>query len=91
MDRKSAPSNKNKVTVADYRSSSSSGASNSRILQLLMICKGNGKGTCCLLVGLKLIFHFLRSYYKGIELGYLTEDPAAYHDPNVCVPYIQTT
>jgi len=31
-----------------------------------------------------------RSYYKGIELGYLTEDPAAYHDPNVCKPYIQT-
>jgi len=28
------------------------------------------------------------SYYKGIELGYLTEDPAAYHDPDVCAPYI---
>jgi len=31
------------------------------------------------------------SYYKGIELGYLTEDPSALHDPNVCVPYINAT
>ncbi|KAF9779204.1 glycoside hydrolase family 5 protein [Thelephora terrestris] len=27
------------------------------------------------------------SYYKGIEVGYLTEDPSAYHDPNVCKNY----
>jgi hypothetical protein len=31
------------------------------------------------------------SYYKGIELGYLTEDPAAYHNPDVCAPYINST
>jgi len=31
------------------------------------------------------------SYYKGIELGYLTEDPAAYHDPDVCAPYTNST
>jgi len=30
-----------------------------------------------------------RSYYKVIELGYLTKDPAAYHDPNVCAKYIK--
>ena len=45
----------------------------------------------CLSVELKLIPHFARSYYKGIELGYLTEDPAAYHDPDVCAPYTNTT
>jgi hypothetical protein len=37
-----------------------------------------------LFIELKLIIHFARSYYKGIELGYLTRDPAAYHDPDVC-------
>lgn len=31
------------------------------------------------------------SYYKGIELGYLTEDPAAYHDPNVCKNYTKSS
>ena len=40
---------------------------------------------------LKLTIHFARSYYKGIELGYLTEDPAAYHDLNVCAGYIKTS
>ncbi|KAF9653334.1 glycoside hydrolase family 5 protein [Thelephora ganbajun] len=29
------------------------------------------------------------SYYKGVELGYLTEDPAAYNDPNVCAGYVK--
>ena len=28
-----------------------------------------------------------RSYLKGLELGYLTQDPSQYHDPNVCAPY----
>ena len=44
-----------------------------------------------LFVKLKLIPHFARSYYKGIEFGFLTVDPAAYHDPHVCAPYINTT
>ena len=47
-------------------------------------------GMHCLLIELKLIVHFARSYYEGIERGYLTEDPAAYHDPNVCAGYIET-
>jgi len=55
-----------------------------------MACKGNGVEVNCLSVEPKLIIHLLRSYYKGIELGYFTEDPAAYHDPNVCAPYAQT-
>ncbi|KIK99140.1 glycoside hydrolase family 5 protein [Paxillus rubicundulus Ve08.2h10] len=28
------------------------------------------------------------SYLEGRNLGFLTKDPAALHDPNVCVPYI---
>jgi len=58
---------------------------------VLVVCKTNGMGMCRLLVEPKLIHHLARSYYKGIELGYLTEDPAAYHDPNVCVPWINST
>lgn len=27
------------------------------------------------------------SYLKGLELGYLTQDPSQYNDPNVCDPY----
>ncbi|KAI9509114.1 glycoside hydrolase family 5 protein [Russula earlei] len=27
------------------------------------------------------------SYFEGLERGYLTKDPAQFHDPNVCVPY----
>jgi len=33
--------------------------------------------------------HLPRSYYKVIELGYMTKDPAAYFDPNVCAKYIK--
>lgn len=79
---------KKKVVVADYRYPSSSGTSKLRIPRLPMACKGNGEGIDCGLVGPKLIL--FRSYYKGIELGYLTEDPAAYHDPDVCAPYKTT-
>ena len=57
---------------------------------MLVTCGSSGM-QACLSVELKLTPHFARSYYKGIELGYLTEDPAAYHDPNVCAPYINTT
>jgi hypothetical protein len=31
------------------------------------------------------------SYLEGIRLGYLTQDPSKFHDPNVCVPYIANT
>jgi aryl-phospho-beta-D-glucosidase BglC (GH1 family) len=31
------------------------------------------------------------SYLEGVEMGFLTKDPAAYHDPNVCAPYINGT
>ncbi|KAG2123463.1 glycoside hydrolase family 5 protein [Suillus clintonianus] len=31
------------------------------------------------------------SYLEGLELGFLTQDPAALHDPNVCVPYLNGT
>lgn len=55
MDRKSAPSDKNKVAAPDYRSSSSSGTSNLRILQLLMACKGNGMKSARPFVELDLI------------------------------------
>ena len=24
---------------------------------------------------------------EGLKLGYLTQDPSQYNDPNVCVPY----
>lgn len=42
-----------------------------------------------LFVGRKLTLHFYRSYYKVIDLGYMTKDPAAYFDPNVCAKYIK--
>ncbi|KAG2362916.1 glycoside hydrolase family 5 protein [Suillus spraguei] len=29
------------------------------------------------------------SYLEGLKLGFLTQDPAALHDPNVCGPYMQ--
>lgn len=41
-----------------------------------------------LFVELKLTHRLSRSYYNGIDIGYLTKDPAAYNDPNVCDPYI---
>lgn len=28
------------------------------------------------------------SYFKGLELGYLTQNPAEVNDPNVCAPYV---
>lgn len=31
------------------------------------------------------------SYLEGLKLGFLTQDPSALHDPNVCVPYMSTT
>ncbi|KAG1884234.1 glycoside hydrolase family 5 protein [Suillus subluteus] len=31
------------------------------------------------------------SYLEGLKLGFLTQDPAALHDPNVCVPYMNKT
>ena len=89
MDRKSVPSNKKQG--ADNWSSSSSGASNSRILLLLVASKTNGERMHRPFVGPKLTAHLPRSYFKVIELGYMTEDPAAYHDPDVCVPYINNT
>ena len=35
------------------------------------------------------IFFFSRSYLEGLRLGYLTQDPSQFNDPNVCDPYIQ--
>lgn len=32
-----------------------------------------------------------RSYLEGVKMGFLTENPAGYHDPNVCAPYINNT
>lgn len=29
-----------------------------------------------------------RSYLEGLERGYLTENPAELHNPDVCAPYI---
>ncbi|KIY63331.1 glycoside hydrolase family 5 protein [Cylindrobasidium torrendii FP15055 ss-10] len=31
------------------------------------------------------------SYLEGVARGYLTKDPAQFHDPDVCKPYINTT
>ncbi|KAG2072055.1 glycoside hydrolase family 5 protein [Suillus decipiens] len=31
------------------------------------------------------------SYLEGLKLGFLTQDPATLHDPNVCVPYMHNT
>ncbi|KAG1771497.1 glycoside hydrolase family 5 protein [Suillus occidentalis] len=31
------------------------------------------------------------SYLEGLELGYFTQDPAAFHNPNVCAPYSNST
>ncbi|KAG2353770.1 glycoside hydrolase family 5 protein [Suillus spraguei] len=31
------------------------------------------------------------SYLEGLKFGFLTQDPAALHDPNVCVPYMNST
>ncbi|KAJ7282090.1 glycoside hydrolase family 5 protein [Mycena rebaudengoi] len=28
------------------------------------------------------------SYLEGVRRGYFTKDPSAFHDPNVCVPYL---
>ena len=55
-----------------------------------MARKGNGTGKYYLFAETALILNLPRSYYKGIELGYLTEDPAALHNPNVCAEYIKT-
>jgi len=89
MDRKSALSSEAKV--ANDRCSPSSGASRSRILRLLVAYQEDGEGTQCWVALLKFIHHLPRSYYKGVELGYLTKDPSVYHDPDVCAPYIKAT
>jgi hypothetical protein len=34
---------------------------------------------------------FKRSYFEGLKRGYLTMDPSQLHDPDVCVPYKNTT
>ena len=86
----SLPRQQNKAGVADNLFSSSSGASRWKILRVLVHRGGSGLWIC-LFVELKLIPRFARSYFKAIELGYFTEDPAAYHDPNVCAPYTNTT
>jgi hypothetical protein len=31
------------------------------------------------------------SYFEGLERGYLTQDPSQLHDPDVCVPYKNST
>ncbi|KAF8493036.1 glycoside hydrolase family 5 protein [Russula emetica] len=31
------------------------------------------------------------SYFEGLERGYLTKDPSQLHDPDVCVPYRNTS
>ncbi|KAG1908090.1 glycoside hydrolase family 5 protein [Suillus fuscotomentosus] len=31
------------------------------------------------------------SYLEGLELGFFTQDPAAFHNPNVCAPYTNST
>ncbi|KAG8221111.1 glycoside hydrolase family 5 protein [Butyriboletus roseoflavus] len=31
------------------------------------------------------------SYLEGVKMGFLTRDPSAYNDPNVCAPYINGT
>ncbi|KAG2143787.1 glycoside hydrolase family 5 protein [Suillus bovinus] len=31
------------------------------------------------------------SYLEGLELGFFTQDPAAYNNPNVCAPYTNST
>lgn len=69
----------------------SSGTSKSRIPRMLGTTQNNGEGMKYWVVILKFILRLPRSYLKAVELGYLTEDPTAYHDPDVCVPYINTT
>ncbi|KAG1771068.1 glycoside hydrolase family 5 protein [Suillus placidus] len=31
------------------------------------------------------------SYLEGLELGFFTQDPTAFHNPNVCAPYTNST
>ena len=31
------------------------------------------------------------SYLDGVERGYLTKDPSAYHNASVCAPYVNAT
>ena len=30
-----------------------------------------------------------RSYFQGLKLGYLTQDPSQYNNPDICAPYIK--
>ena len=51
---------------------------------MLVSCGSSGMWMY-LFVELELIPRFVRSYYKAVELGYLTKDPAAYqHDRDQC-------
>ena len=46
----------------------------------------NGKGFYSVReLGSTVVLH--RSYLEGLRLGYLTQDPSKYNDPNVCTPY----
>ena len=60
-----------------------------KIPRVLASTRGSGMGIYCLFVELELIFRLPRSYYKGVEIGYLTKDPAALNNPRVCDPYIK--
>jgi len=31
------------------------------------------------------------SYIEGVKLGYLTQDPSQYHNPDVCAPYVTSS
>jgi len=32
-----------------------------------------------------------RSYLQGLKLGYLTQDPSQYNNPDVCAPYMKNS
>lgn len=66
----------------------SSGASR---LKMRVFTRDNG--IAYLLLVLIVLVHVKnrRSYLQGLKLGYLTQDPSQYHNPNVCAPYIKNS
>ena len=58
---------------------------------MLVACRTNGAWMAAPPIELEPTPHLVRSYYKAIELGYLTEDPSDYFDRDVCAKYINSS
>lgn len=84
MDRKPTPSGRTRQELLTTRPSLVLELQARRFRECWCVAEAVVCG-CIFFVELELIPYLARSYYKAVELGYLTKDPAAYqHDRDQC-------